>query len=232
MHKQHLVLSSAHSQLLIVDWKGTIALSPHTNSTALRSTRPSAPGPDDIHPSFLTHLSPQQESLLLNFYNRIWNTGFPHQWRSSIVLPFPKSGKPPRDPASYRPIALTSALCKTMEKIVSSRLTSFLENNKTLDPHQSGFRSRHSSLDALVRLDHWIHLSLIRGEHVCNFLDISQAFDSEQHSLLHDKLQTLDLTGNLLCFITNFLHNRKLQVRVSDTLSPHAQFRMVFRRAS
>lgn len=221
MHVNHLLPAdpqpNVHSS---TEWYNHPFL-PCELSAALRATRPTSPGPDYIHPAFLTHLPPPQLSLLLQFFNKIWETGFPHQWRSSIILPFIKPGKPPRLPSSYRPIALTSALCKTMERMVNTRLTSFLERNRILDPHQSGFHTRHSSLDALLRLDYRVRLSLIRGEHVaCIFLDITQAFDSVQHHLLLRKLRLLNLDGNMLCFMTHFLNNRKIQVRVSDIPSP------------
>ena len=40
----------------------------------------------------------------------------PQQWKSSIICPIPIPRKNPSDPESYRPIALTSCLCKLAEK--------------------------------------------------------------------------------------------------------------------
>ena len=107
--------------------------------------------------------------------------------------------------------------------MINARLISYLHLHNHLDRCQSGFRPRHSSLDALTRLDYTIRHSFIRHEHViCVFLDITQAFDSVNHTLLLRKLSSIGLTGNLLAFIHNFLSNRKLQVRVPGALSaPH-----------
>ena len=41
----------------------------------------------------------------------------------------PKPGKDPAKPNNYRPIALTSCLCKTLERIINKKLTWFLESN-------------------------------------------------------------------------------------------------------
>ena len=60
--------------------------------------------------------------LLLNILNKIWITGdFPPDWRKAIIIPIPKPGKDPTNP-NYRPIALTSCICKTMERMINRRL--------------------------------------------------------------------------------------------------------------
>ena len=55
-------------------------------------------------------------SLLLNIFNKIWVSGyFPSDWRKAIIIPIPKPGEDPTNPTKYRPVALTSCICKTME---------------------------------------------------------------------------------------------------------------------
>ena len=61
-------------------------------------------------------------------FSHIWLTqDFPSLWKTTLIIPVPKLGKVLSDPGSYRPIALTSCLCKTMEQMVNSRLTLYLE---------------------------------------------------------------------------------------------------------
>ena len=43
------------------------------------------------------------------------NGSFPPSWRQAVVLPIPKVDKDRTDPNSYRPIALTSCLCKVVK---------------------------------------------------------------------------------------------------------------------
>ena len=64
----------------------------------------------------------------------------------------PKPGKDISDPTNYRPIALTSCVCKAMERMVNDRLVWYLERNKIITPTQSGFRKGRSTTDQLVRL--------------------------------------------------------------------------------
>ena len=46
----------------------------------------------------------------------MWETGtFPESWELTTIIPIPKPGKDHAESNSYRPIALTSCLCKTGE---------------------------------------------------------------------------------------------------------------------
>jgi hypothetical protein len=55
--------------------------------------------------------------------------------------------------SSYRPIALTSCLCKLIERMVVLRLTHhLLEKNQIISSAQSGFRPGRTSADPLTRL--------------------------------------------------------------------------------
>ena len=83
---------------------------------SILKAKPRAPGPDGIHNNLLKHLPGDTLKILKNILNNIWTTGdFPHQWRAATVIPISKPNKDHADPNSYRPIALTSCLCKILE---------------------------------------------------------------------------------------------------------------------
>lgn len=75
-------------------------------------------------------LSPYLSHLLANgIYNSSCCTHtLPSYWKDFIVLPFLKSGKPPSDPASYRPIFLFVTICIVIEKLVHLCLYYYLES--------------------------------------------------------------------------------------------------------
>uniref|UniRef100_A0A0K8RDZ0 Putative outcast ele5 orf2-h 1e-60-j 4 n=1 Tax=Ixodes ricinus TaxID=34613 RepID=A0A0K8RDZ0_IXORI len=86
----------------------------------------SAPGPDKIHYEMLRHLSPESLCHLLTFFNHLWKqAAFPQCWKCAHVIPLLKHGKDPSIPSSYRPIALTSCLGKTYERLINRRLLLF-----------------------------------------------------------------------------------------------------------
>jgi len=95
---------------------------------AISKSHDSAVGPDDIHYQMLKHLPPNAVNTLLEMLSNIWFAGnFPPSWRTSTVIPIPKPAKDASDPNNYRPIALTSSLCKVMERMINNRLAWFLE---------------------------------------------------------------------------------------------------------
>ena len=135
-----------------------------------------ATGPDEIHYQMLKHLPENSLETLLNIFYHIWNTGkFPEDWQYATVIPIPKSGKEPAEPNNYRPIALTSYLSKTFERMINIRLTWFLESNNHLLRFQSDFRSDHSTTDNLVRLESFILMPLFKRN--CVF-HLENAYDT------------------------------------------------------
>ena len=187
----------------------------------LSDTGASAPGPDQISYEILKHLPGQSLGVLLNISNKIWTTqAFPDSWSLATVIPIPKPGKDHTDPNNYRPISLTSCLCKLMEKMVNKRLMWFLEHSDSLSDLQCGFRKNRSTIDHLVRLESFIREAFAAGEHlVAVFFDLEKAFDTTwKHGILKD-LHGLGMRGNLPLFVRAFLNNRSFQVKVGSTLS-------------
>ena len=133
---------------------------------ALRRAHDTSAGPDEIHYQLLKHLPDASILLLLNIFNKIWISGdFPSDWRKAIIIPIPKPGKDPTNPTNYRPIALTSCICKTMERMINRRLVWYLESNKLLTNVQCGFRSRRSTVDHLVRFETFCREAFIHNQH-------------------------------------------------------------------
>ena len=134
----------------------------------------------------------------------------------------PKPGKDPAEPNNYRPIALTSCLCKTLERMINKRLTWFLESNNHISRFQSGFRSDRSTTDNLVRLETFIRDAFIKKEHVVAvFFDLEKVYDTTwRYGILKD-IHKLGLRGRLPTFIENFLADRTMQVRVGSSLSDY-----------
>lgn len=188
---------------------------------SLQLSHDTAAGPDDIHYQLLRHLPDKAQQCLLELFNHIWKTNyFPPSWQQATVLPIPKPGKPPTDPSSYRPIALTSCICKTMERMVNNRLIWYLEHNNIINNYQSGFRKGRSTFDHLVRLEAFIREAFVEKKHVLAIcFDLEKAYDTTwRYGCLTD-LQNAGLKGHLPNFIAGFLSNRHFRVRSNHTFS-------------
>ena len=118
------------------------------------------------------------------------------------------------DPMNYRPISLTSIICKVLERIIYSHIISHLECNNVLNNAQFGFRQRHSADLQLLQTVHDLALGLNeKGQTDCIFLDFfSKAFDKFSHRLLLLKLRYYGINGPLIKWITLFLANCTQQV--------------------
>ena len=129
---------------------------------AIQLSNDSTTGPDEIHYQMRKHLPENSLETLLNIFNYVWTTGkFPKDWQYATIIPIPKHGKDLVEPNNYRPIALTSCLCKTLERMINKRLIWFLESNNHILRFQSGFRSGHSATDNLVSLETFIRDAFI-----------------------------------------------------------------------
>ena len=84
--------------------------------------------------------------------------------------------------SNYRPISLTSILCKVLEHIFALNLVTHLDSHKLLYDIQHGFRSKRSCETQLVMLMEDLSRSDIKGQQTdLILLDFSKAFDKVSH---------------------------------------------------
>ena len=120
--------------------------------TALNTKKNSAPGTDAIHYEIIKQLPEKEKFTILQLMNKSCDEGKrPEQWKKATIIPLQKPNKDPNDPQSYRPISLTSAICKTMETMVNNKAKKILDNK--LSDTQSGLRNNISTIDQLTRLE-------------------------------------------------------------------------------
>ena len=192
----------------------------HELKQAIKVSRDTSPGIDTVHYQLLKHLPDDSLLLLLYIFNHIWLTqDFPTSWKTAIIIPVPKP-KVLSDPGSYRPIARTSCLCKTMERMVNSRLTWYLERHMVITEYQSGFRRRRSTADNLVTLETSIRDAFVIRKHLVSiFFDLEKAYDTTwKYGILLDLYKT-GLRGRLPMFICDILSDRYFIVRVGNIYS-------------
>ena len=181
---------------------------------ALSKCNDSAPGPDDIPYAMIKNSSYETKSFILNIINRIWKEHlYPKIWELAMFLPFLKPGKNSLDITNYRPIALTSCLCKLMEKMVNTRLMWYLEREKLISPAQCGFRRMYSCTDILVRMESSICEAFAsKQHHVTIFFDLEKAYDTTWRFGILKIIHEYGFRGEMSFFIINFLKNRLFQV--------------------
>lgn len=236
-HFQEFSSNSQYSQDFL-NFKNEAELSPHDKrdltddsynqrfqffelEEALKTCKGSSPGSDEIHYDMLKNISNEGKIYLLEFYNNVWSEGvLPTEWHNAIVVPIHKKDKPKTSPSSYRPISLTSCLCKLLEKMVCKRLEWYLEENHCLDNHQFGFRKNNSTLDGIIFLENEIQLAFQNKQHlVALFIDLEKAYDRTWRFHILNKVIEIGIRGQMFNFIRDFLNNRTFQVQIADFLS-------------
>ena len=109
------------------------------------------------------------------------------------------------DPSNYRPIALTSCICKVMDHMINSRLVWYLERNKLVSPMQCGFRKQCSTTDHLVRLESFVREAFVQRQHAVGvFFDLEKAYESTWKIGIMGDLHNAGLRGRLPLFIESF----------------------------
>ncbi|KAK3542758.1 hypothetical protein QTP70_002769 [Hemibagrus guttatus] len=128
-------------------------------------------------------------------------------WKTSCVVPVPKTAHP-RELNHFRPVALTSHLMKTMERIIPCHLHSSVST--VLDPLQFAYRPGIGVDDAVIYLLHWklTHLESTGSTVRVAFFDFSSAFNTIQPALLHRKLERSGMEDHLAAWIIDYLTNR------------------------
>ena len=145
--------------------------------------------------------------------NRTMGEGvIPNDWKHAIFSAIYK--KRPRTFASnYRPISLTSIICKLMETFVKCELMTHLINENLLSTKQHGFISgRYTTTQLLNNLDKCVE-TIVDGGVVDSNMDFAKAFDCVPHRRLIAKLQSHGIEGKVLNFISAFLSKRTQVVK-------------------
>jgi len=142
-------------------------------------------------------MTPVSLQVVLQLFKLYSISGELHpSWKHSIVLPFPKAHKPSHLPSSYRPISLTSHVCKLMEKVVGQRLKLYLEYHSLLHLKQSGFRARRRTTDHILRLHDAVQKAFANKHNVLAvFIHIEKAYDMVNKTVLVSKLLKLSING-------------------------------------
>ena len=138
---------------------------------------------------------------------------------STSFSKFPTTKGEKSDPSSYRAIAITF-VSKIMETIITKQRLAFLETKTLLSDHQYGFRQARSTGDLLAYAVHaWSSALEFNGESRVISLDISKAFDRVWHKGLLANLSIFGLQQTLIKWISSFLSDWSIAIRVAGCLS-------------
>ncbi|KAK3088848.1 hypothetical protein FSP39_024556 [Pinctada imbricata] len=136
-----------------------------------------SPGPDQMHPRLFKELSQElAQPLRIIFEKSIRDRQVPDEWKVAKISAIYKKG-PKSIAGNYRPVSLTSIVCKVMEKIVRNHITKYFLENDLFTKRQYGFMSgRSTAIQLLKVLDEWTE-AIDNGQGIdCIYMDYKKSF--------------------------------------------------------
>ena len=185
-----------------------------TKLCALNET--SACGPDGIHPLILKRAATALSTPLSAIFNKSYTSSMvPSQWLTAHVTPIYKNSGSRLNTENYRPISLTSILCKIYESILKDEMLLHLQRKNLIRGNQHGFLPKKSTQSCLIEIFHDWSLAFNEKQNVdCIFIDFKKAFDSIAHQKLLYKLSLYGFAPLVLNWIKSFLSGRTQQVKL------------------
>jgi len=157
--------------------------------------------------------------LSIIFNLSLKNGIFPDELKIARVVPIYKSDSKTVI-SNYRPISILPFISKILERLMYDRVQSFLNKNDILTKNQYGFREKHSTYMALLKLVDQITEKLNNKQFTIGiFIDLSKAFDTIDHKILISKLQHYGIRGIALEWFKSYLTNRHQYVNIGESNS-------------
>ena len=108
-----------------------------------------SPGVDGIPPKLLKEIVEQISIPLAIFFNLSLEEGIvPSEWKEANITQLFKKGSRNK-PENYRPVSLTSVVCKLLETLIRDHMVEFLVKHKLIKTSQHGFLKARSCLTNL-----------------------------------------------------------------------------------
>lgn len=175
---------------------------------------------NDIEIKPVKHVMDILVPCLVHIFNLVLCSGcFPRAMKKAKVSLFFKSGNA-NDPNNYRPVSILPVFSKGLEKIIYSRVNSFLCRYNIPSECQHGFQKGESTETALLTQKELIFANIEKNEMTLGiFIDFSKAFDYLNHKILLNKLYDYGIRGVSSSLFTSYLSDRQQRVAIGDFYS-------------
>ena len=203
------------------DYLGPLVVTPELVAKKIKAIKDNkSPGVDGIPPKLLMETVEQISIPLARVFNLSLKEGVvPFEWKEANIIPLFKKGSRNKS-ENYRPVSLTSVICKLLERLIKDHMVEFLVKHKLLNSSQHGFLKARSCLTNMLcfleEITKWIDV----GSPVdIIYLDFQKAFDKVPHQRLLLKLKAHGIGDSITDWIEQWLTDRRQRVVVDGEVS-------------
>ena len=167
---------------------GQLVVTPEVVANKINNMKENkSPGVDGIAPKILKETVEQmcRPAPLAHVFNMSLQEGIvPSEWKEANIIPLFKKGSRNKS-VNYRPVSLTSIICKLLETIIKDHMMDFLIKHNLINPSQHGFLKAKSCLTNLLCCLEEITKWVDDGSPVdVIYLYFQKAFDKVPHQRL------------------------------------------------
>ena len=135
-------------------------------------------------------------------------TTVPSERKKARVIPLYKSG-PVYKPENYQPISILPFLSKLLERAFQEHIRDYLEGRSLISKFQFGYQPNCPTEQATILLTDEIRFEANDEKLVAVlFSDLSEAFDTINHSVLLNKLKAYGIDNEKLECFASYLFSR------------------------
>ena len=203
------------------DYLGPLVVTPELVAKKIKAMKDNkSPGVDGIPPKLLMETVEKISIPLARVFNLSLKEGVvPFEWKEANIIPLFKKGSRNKS-KNYRPVSLTSVICKLLERLIKDHMVEFLVKHKLLNSSQHGFLKARSCVTNMVCLLEEITKWIDVGSPVdIIYLDFQKAFDKVPHQRLLLKLKAHGIGDSITDWIEQWLTDRRQRVVVDGEFS-------------
>lgn len=208
------------------DWQGPLenfVVEPEELRGIMRSSgygRDPAPGPDGLTKRMWRRIPWNFLERLALIFNKCLYTGiYPSIWKRAILVLIPKEVWNSVGIPKARPICLLDEIGKLFERVLVSRIKSFMENvgSARLSHRQYGFRERRSTVDAVRFVRDFVRFHNGKRRFVIAVsVDIKNAFNSLPWGVIRWALERKGYPVYLRRIVDGYLSDRSVEYLACD----------------
>lgn len=140
-------------------------------------------------------------------------------WNKIIIRPIGKNNNP-KVVSETRPITNNSVMTEIITSVLNDQIRDYMENGDILTNFQSGFRTKHSCMTALIRVNEDIRTNIAKNKlKIMVLLDIKSAYPSVSHQLLFHVLNKYGFNCDSIKWVESFLANKTQYVEIDGKTS-------------